>query len=100
MVDETNKAEEKADAEPHAEGKKEEKEEVTTAAGAGDVVARAEAAAKLMKEQNDRAEIIFKKNEAIAAKVALGGRSGFSAPAEKKEETDAEYSDRVMAGKV
>lgn len=42
---------------------------------------------------------VVDRQEAIAARMAIGGRSDAGqAPPEKKEETPAEYKDRIMRG--
>lgn len=74
------------------ETKQEEQEET-------DPIKRAEAAGKLMQEQNDRAEAILQEMKTLEARRLLGGKSNAAEQeGENKEETPKEYKDRIMRG--
>ena len=61
----------------------------------------ANAAAERLEKANERKAELLRQEEELAAKKALGGKSeAGQAPVEKKEETPAEYRDRVMAGDI
>ena len=58
-------------------------------------------AAQALKEQNERMEKNLERAEKLAATELLGGKSqAGQAPPEPKEETDAEYTKKVMSGEV
>lgn len=49
-----------------------------------------------LKSENDRKELLLNREEEIAARNALGGRSEAGVqPKETKEETNAEYRERI-----
>lgn len=58
---------------------------------------RADEIAERQKRENDRREELITRDENLAARKAVGGEIDAGKPAEKKEETDKEYKDRVMA---
>ena len=63
---------------------------------ASDMVTKAEAAAKLLKDENDRKEQLLKREEELQAKKILGGNSSAGvAPPQPKPETNREYRLRV-----
>ena len=54
-----------------------------------------------LKEQNDRTEELLKKQEELQIKQSLGGHASAGQPQEEvKEETPAEYRDKVMSGEL
>lgn len=56
---------------------------------------------KKLKEANDRVEAELLRKEELRAKMAMGGDSeAGSQPIEKKEISDKEYADKVMAGEI
>ena len=60
------------------------------------LVDRAEAAAKAMKEENDRKENLLKQEQENRAKAMLGGTTDAGQTPEKiREETPKEYKDRI-----
>jgi hypothetical protein len=61
---------------------------------------RAEAAAKAMKEQNDRAEEIAKRNEKVATILQLGGGTNSGQTQPPKVETNKEYAEKILKGKI
>lgn len=61
------------------------------------LIEKADALAKRLEAENERGEALAKKNEELAARLTLGGRSeAGQQPQEKKEETPSEYVDRVL----
>ncbi|MFA5037484.1 MAG: hypothetical protein WC479_09960 [Candidatus Izemoplasmatales bacterium] len=76
-------------------------EEKTEVQEPNSMLERAEAAAKAMKEQNDRAEEIAKRNEKVATILQLGGGTNAGqTPVPPKVETPKEYADRVLKGEI
>ena len=67
----------------------------------GSLIDRADASAKRLKAENDRKEELLKREEEIVARRRLGGETeGAPQEAVKKEETPAEYKDRVMRNEI
>lgn len=94
MVDETQKEEAKTEAESEADENSKEgvqPEERT-------IVDDANEAAERLKAENDRKEALIKKEEELAARRALGGKTAGPQKEEKKEKTDAEFKDEFMRG--
>ena len=62
---------------------------------------RADSIAERQKRENDRREAILDREESLAARQAVGGKSEAGQPEVKeKEETPKEYKDRVMSGEI
>ena len=62
---------------------------------------RADQIAERQKRENDRREELLTREEALAARRAVGGVAEAGAgPVEKKPETDDEYFDRFKQGEV
>lgn len=67
----------------------------------GNLIDRAEAAAKRMEEANQKAEELLKRNEELAARYVMSGRSeAGNGPVQAPQETPKEYAKRVMSGKI
>ena len=64
------------------------------------LIDKAEAVASRMEAANNKAAENIARMEAAAARIMLSGRSEAGYSPEKKEETPAEYTKRVMSGKV
>lgn len=62
------------------------------------LVDQANKAAARLEAANKRFEEVVDRQEAIAARMVLGGKSDAGTPSEKKEETPSEYKDRVLKG--
>lgn len=56
---------------------------------------RADQIAERQKRENDRREAILNREEALAARKAVGGESEAGQAPVKKEETPKEYNDRI-----
>ncbi len=54
-------------------------------------------AAKRMEDANKERKALLDREEELAANRHLAGESEAGQPSEKKEETDKEYKDRIMA---
>lgn len=65
----------------------------------GSLLDRADASSKRLQEQLEKYEKLIQKEEELAARRALGGKSDGSVPEEKKEETAADYAKDVLSGK-
>lgn len=63
------------------------------------LVDQANKAAERLEEATKKYNDLVNRQEALAARMTLGGKSDAGQPpAEKKEETPREYKDRIMAG--
>lgn len=65
-----------------------------------DYVGRAESAAQRLEKANKEALEILKKQESIAARLALGGKSGQAPKEEKPKVSDADYAKSALGGKL
>ena len=92
------KMEEKTDEKPVEEKKIEDtKEETETEEAKPDFIDRTNAAAKRLEDATKAAEEERLKGEKLYAEAKLGGETGGAAQVEKpKEETPAEYKDRIL----
>ena len=61
------------------------------------VIEDANSAAERMEAANEKREELIGREEELAANRHLAGESEAGQPSEKKEETDKEYKDRIMA---
>jgi len=62
---------------------------------------RADEIAERQKRENDRREELINREEALAARKAVGGITEAGQPQEEeKEQTAKEYADEVMSGKT
>lgn len=61
------------------------------------MVERAEAAVKAMQEQNDRAEVIAKRNEEASAMIRLGGGTNSGQPQEKPENPAEKMAKEIVS---
>ena len=61
---------------------------------------RADQIAERQKRENDRREELLVREEALAARRAVGGGSEAGKPAEKEEESPKDYADKVMKGEI
>ncbi len=61
---------------------------------------RADSIAERQKRENDRREEILKREEALAARKAVGGITDAGQESTKKEDTPAEYAKKAMAGEL
>jgi len=61
---------------------------------------RADQIAERQKRENDRREKLIEREEALAARKAVGGVTEAGQTVEKKEQTAKEYSDAFMDGKI
>jgi hypothetical protein len=99
---EENMEEEKTEEKPEEEAKEEASEEASSEQKIPEVEDAKKAASEL-KEQNDRKEKFLEREEKLIARQEaikqLGGGS-LAGQAEPKEETPAEYTKRVMGGRV
>ena len=59
---------------------------------------RADQIAERQKRENDRREELINREEALAARRAVGGITDAGQESQKKEETAADYASKVMAG--
>ena len=105
MSDEEDKAAAEAKAKTDADQKKLDDEQKAAAEKAKEegkkgLLAEAKEAAAALKAENDRHEANMKKQEEMNAEALLNGQSAGTADAQTKEETPAEYKDRVMAGEA
>lgn len=60
---------------------------------------RADQIAERQKRENDRREEILNREEALAARKAVGGTAEGGQPPTKPKETPQEYGKRIMTGK-
>ena len=60
---------------------------------------RADEIAERQKRENDRREELIQREEALAARKAVGGELEAGQEPIKKEQTPKEYSEEVMSGK-
>ena len=82
--------------------------EVTTPEGSGEGVQsetvstldKADQIAERQARENDRREKILDREEALAARRAVGGTTEAGQPAEVKKETDQEYGERMSGEKM
>lgn len=66
-----------------------------------DMIQQANAAAALLKEQNDRKEALIKREEALEARRVLAGQTtGNVQPIQKEEIDPVEYSKRVLRNQI
>jgi len=72
------------------EEKKEEEKVEAPITETTSIIDKADAVAKRMQEQNDRAEQLLIRQEAIAARMMLSGRAEAGQVNKTKEQTDAE----------
>ena len=63
------------------------------------VIVDANAAAKRLEKANEERAKLLGREEELVARKHLGGITEAGRPPEKKEETDAEYTKNVLAGK-
>ncbi len=61
---------------------------------------RADQIAERLKRENDRKDELLTREEALAARRAVGGVTEAGQVMEKKVETDEEYTERFMKGEV
>lgn len=61
---------------------------------------RADEIAERQKRENDRREEILVREEALAARKAVGGTTEAGQPSEKKEESAADYATKASAGEL
>jgi hypothetical protein len=61
---------------------------------------RADQIAERQKRENDRREELLTREEALAARKTVGGITDAGKEEKPKEETAAEYKDRVMSGQL
>ena len=66
---------------------------------AGTLIDRANSAAERLKAENDRKEVLLKREEELAARRALGGETK-NAPDKAPVETPQEYMKRVMSNRI
>ncbi len=85
-----------------ADEKKEVEEEDKEAQEENDTLSaldRADQIAERQKRENDRREELLTREEALEARRKIGGVTEAGKPAEKKEQSDADYAKDVMEGK-
>jgi len=61
---------------------------------------RADQIAERLKRENDRKEELLEREEALAARRAVGGIAEAGQQEKPKEETPQEYAKRVMSGDI
>lgn len=82
------------------EEQKTEEKTVKTKEERKDFLSEARELAETNKKAVEEMRELVKRNEEIAAKNLLGGKSEVSPEPEKKEETPADYAKKVMSGEV
>ena len=61
---------------------------------------RADQIAERQKRENDRREELLQREEALAARKAVGGIAEAGQEEVKKEQTSKEYAEEIMSGKM
>lgn len=75
-------------------------EQKTEVQNTSSLIEQALRAAERLEAANSKQEELLKKQELLQARSMLGGRSEAGIVVEKKEETPAEYTKRIMSGKL
>ena len=83
-----------------SEDKESESKEKTGTEKALVTLDRADEIAERQKRENDRREAILEREEALAARKAVGGELEAGQEPVKKEETAEEYAEKVMGNKI